>query len=182
MRDLLSVLKALFGIGALCCVLWYVADFSLIQSVVLTIFGFALYSMFLALRDVSKPIVPYRIHVMPRWYELVHDFGFVADDEAWGTLWEEIEKIPREPWNVWQSGFSASLITPDLFFIHGWNYFSTRLDSHVSLEPVAIDWEFKTPATHRPYSPSLHLEGSYGYTYTLSIASGVTQKRPMRVT
>jgi hypothetical protein len=99
------------------------------------------------------PFVPYHVFITPKFHSIATDFDLVKDsDEEWAKLREAIQKLPKEPWNIWDSGFSFSVITPELIFQHGWNRFTTELDMSASLAPVAF-----ARKSYTAFSPRLEL-------------------------
>ncbi len=144
--------------------LFYLGGFSVAQSIALA-FLFSMVWLFVVLRTEERlPFVPYQVFIRPKFRTIAADFDLLKDsDEEWAKLWKEIEKLPKEPWNIWESGFSFSVITPQLIFQHGWNRFTTELDMSASLEPLANPRE-----GYEPFSPRLELH-SLGIGYRLRL-------------
>lgn len=163
-----NILRQLFKLTVffviLFVALFYLGGFSLAQSIALTLLFCTIWLLVVLRTQEKLPFVPYRVFVRPNFHRIVTDFDLVKDSkEEWAKLWEGIEKLPKEPWNIWNSGFSFSVITPQLIFQHGWNAFTTELDMSASLEPVAIPRK-----DYEPFSPRLELD-AWGIGYRLRL-------------
>jgi hypothetical protein len=78
-----------------------------------------------------------------------------------------IEKLPKEQWNIWDSGFSLSFIRPGLIYDRASNSFATEVNLYASLDPIVTLREGQKVEENpiiSPFSPSLRFEpGNYGY-------------------
>ena len=166
-RIQLSLLKVVLLLASLFCVLRYWAKFSSTQSGVLTVIGFLIYGLIAPLKEERPPFVPYSIFVRPNFRAILIDFDLIVEsEEAWADLWTGVSKVPKAHWNVWDSGFAISFVTPDLAYTSALNSFATEVDMFASLEPISIGdegpliWheqeEYGMPI--HSYAPSLRLQ------------------------
>src|SRR5260370_42322311 len=105
-KILLSVLKILLIAAAIFCTLRYLAEFSERQSVVLTAVAILLYVLQLPLGGEKPAFVPYGMFVKPNLGAILTDMELVRDTkEDWARVRAGIEKLPKEQWNIWDTGF-----------------------------------------------------------------------------
>ncbi len=160
--------KMLFIVGTIFCALRYLADFSYKQSVVLTVVAFLFYLVRVPPREVKPPFVPYGIFIKPNFGAILSDLELVKDTkEDWARVRAGIEKLPKEHWNIWDSGFSVSFIRSELIYNKASNSFATEVNLYASLDPIVTLREGQRVEENpiiSPFSPSLQLEpGNYGY-------------------
>lgn len=119
--------------------LFFAAGFTGIQSMLLLGVVGWLYNMISTARqDAQSPFVPYRVAFYLHIEPILADFE-VLKGEWPPELQASIDDLPQEPWNIWESRLlEASVLSRDLVFNHGWNSFSSDIDLHAILEPVAI--------------------------------------------
>jgi hypothetical protein len=151
----------------------YVANFSDRQSLLLAFIAVGLHSGLAQLQPrKQRPFVPYSVFVRPKFRAILKDFDLINDtDENWAKLSREIQHLPKQPWNIWESGLSISFLTPQLKYRRAWNDFVTTVDVHASLEPV---FTLREGLNREPNpnidSPSLRLlPGNYGYRLILEL-------------
>lgn len=169
MKNLLqAIVKMLFIVGAIFSAFRYLADFSFKQSGVLTVIAFLFYLMRVAPREAKPPFVPYGIFVKPNFPAILADLELVKNTkEDWARVRAEIEKVPKEQWNIWDSGFSLSFVRPGLIYNKASNSFATEVNLYASLDPIVTLREGQKVDENpiiKPFSPSLELrQGNYGY-------------------
>lgn len=116
----------------------YVAFFSHRQSFLMAFILVGLYAGLSELQPRRRSsFVPYSVFIRPNYHAILTDFGLLKDTkEDWVELWEAIHKLPKQPWNIWDSGISIAFLTPELKYRRAWNDFVTKVDVYASLEPV----------------------------------------------
>jgi hypothetical protein len=159
-----KLIKLLVFFVVLFAGLIYLGGFSAAQSIALA-FLFCVVWAFVGLRTQEKlPFVPFEVFIRPKFRAIARDFELVQDlEEEWAKLWKAIEELPDEPWNIWNSGFAFSVITPQLVFQHGWNRFATEPKMSASMEPVVTlrdGQQVDEGSFLRPFSPRLELGAS----------------------
>jgi hypothetical protein len=158
----------------------YLAFFSDRQSLLM---AFILVGLYERLSELAKqkqvPFVPYSLFIRPNYHTILIDFGLLKDaKDNWAELWDAIRKLPKKPWNIWETGLSISFVTPSLKYRPAWNDFMTKVDLYASLEPVVTLREHLDREVN-PYidCPSLQLlPGNYGYRLILKLPIWYWQK------
>lgn len=91
----------------------YFGDFSSQQSAVLTFLAWICYELFaklIASRATANVFTPFRVRIIPKWYELLSDFKLISSKDEWHHLCEEAAKVPTSEYSVFRSGFSFTVI------------------------------------------------------------------------
>jgi hypothetical protein len=91
----------------------YLGDFSSRQSTVLTFLAWICYELYAKLRA-SSPTAnvfsPFRVWIIPNWYQLLSDLKLVGTEEEWHRLREEAKKLPASDYSVFRNGFLFTVI------------------------------------------------------------------------
>jgi hypothetical protein len=141
---------------------YFLGGFSESQSITLAVLAVLFYWAILTAAKTQR-FVPYSVLLQPNLYAIVKDLGLVEDTkEAWAEIRAGIEKLPKEPSNIWDSGFSFSFVTPELIYVKNLNRFATQeIDLFASLAPVTIPRRSaKFDEMFGPSSPDLSLKAS----------------------
>jgi hypothetical protein len=168
---MLNFLKRVIVLVVVFCALRYLGDFPEKQSIVLAVIVMLLYREVIPLSDQPK-FVPYRVFVRPDVHAIVTDLELVkGTEESWAELRAEIEKLPKQPCDVWSSGFSFSFITPELIYDNGWNSFSAdEVNLSASLEPIGLAFsETGRDFGFGPFRPRLDLQAGREFGCILKI-------------
>lgn len=154
----LAVAFALVFSGA-----YYLGGFSQSQSITLAVFAVVFYGMFLSTTNQAQRFVPYSVFVQPNLYAIVKDLGVVTDtQDGWAVIRQGIERLRKDPSNIWDSGFSFTYVTPDLIYVKDSNRFaSDEIELFADLAPVTVPFfDPKIDTLDRSYSPHLTLKAA----------------------
>jgi hypothetical protein len=146
------------------CAMYYFGEFSQRQSIALACLAALFCWVSFSTAEVQTQFVPFSVYVVPNLHALVTDLGLVDGTEnGWAEIRAGIERLPKEPSNIWHSGFSFTFVTPTLIYLKDWNRFaSEEVELFADLAPVQIP--FFDPKDNaeidRPHSPHLTLRAS----------------------
>jgi len=110
--------EALGVAAALYVILRYLCDFSLRQSVVLTLLGWFVFVLYLYLHALivsqrsRTAFSPFKVFIEPKWHSLLSDLKLVNSEEEWHRLNQAIESLPASQYNVFRSPISFTVIAP----------------------------------------------------------------------
>jgi len=162
MTRLFHALKALllaalrFGIAYALC--FYVAHFTVPQSVVLAFIGLIAYDAYrlsAKLAEKQPPAFePFWIWIKPNWYDISKGFG-LADVEKWEELLTKF-KGESGKYSVLRDGIAFTVLSPTLFYSNNHQNFFGELDIREELtEMTPLEGD---PFKHFPFAPRFYVK------------------------
>lgn len=153
-----STITGLLRFGIAYAVFLYVADFSRIQSAVLSILALCAVDAYrLAIKTATNQqpqFEPFWVWVQPNWYSICHDFGLAAG-EKWAELQEKCETASAE-YSVMRNGLNFTMLSPTLFYSNDYHIFRGELDFNESIDEMR-DWGGLVP-----FSPQFYVKRRLG--------------------
>jgi hypothetical protein len=144
MRPVLLYLKSiaifLLWFGGCYAVMFYVAHFTEIQSLVLAAVAlFAVDGYRIAMKVAGKvqpEFEPFWISIEPNWYDICNDYGLAA-----GEKWKELQEKCKgaSGFSVLRNGLNFTMLTNKLFFSNDHKYFFGELDLKIRIEELRPD-------------------------------------------
>jgi hypothetical protein len=185
--------KILLGVLGLWIVLYLLAGFSIRQSTaIVALAGLVAYALWAVNPRPDILLVPHRIHVQPRWFEMLSDLGFVATPEAYDQLHESFSSLPPGQYNVFRDGVCFTVLESKQFgqrtlvYSNDFHTFVSEVDFERGLAPLTVADESplrNSPAPLGPTSPSLFMcYGAGGISLGVIVHDWWWEKRKESVT
>ena len=142
MQPVFQVLKntamALLWFGIAYAVFFYVAHFTVIQSLLLSVVGLCAidgYRLSFKIATNEQPkFEPFWVSVMPNWYSICNDFGLAAG-EKWPELQAKCETAPAD-YSILRDGLNFTMLSPTLFYSNDHQSFFGELDFKMPIEEL----------------------------------------------
>jgi len=146
-RGIKAAVVYFFALGFFYLTLFYIADFSARQSIVLAALiswlalGIAI--AYLVLKPARK-FSPYYVRVDPNWYDLLIDFKLIHNPDAWHALQKSIKELPSTEYNVVRSGICFMVVQQledferTLIYLNNHRTFVSEVDLEEDVAPLRI--------------------------------------------